>query len=182
MENQITVFPDGRIRLDVQAVRDPEIETLPRIGLRLFLPGSMKQAAWFGMGPWETYIDKHHAGYHGVFRSSVAELQEDYIRPQENGSHYDCDYVVVKSPELALTVGTGNPLQTFSFNASVYTQEELETKKHNYELEPCGSTVLCLDHKLAGIGSKSCGPDLSEKYRVCDDIFRFSFLLKPEEI
>jgi beta-galactosidase len=182
MENQITVFPDGRIRLDVQAVRDPEIETLPRIGLRLFLPGSMKQAAWFGMGPRETYIDKHHAGYHGVFRSSVAELQEDYIRPQENGSHYDCDYVVVKSPELALTVGTGDPLQTFSFNASVYTQEELETKKHNYELEPCGSTVLCLDHKLAGIGSKSCGPDLSEKYRVCDDIFRFSFLLKPEEI
>ena len=182
MENQITVFPDGRIRLDVQAARDPEIETLPRIGLRLFLPGSMKQAAWFGMGPRETYIDKHHAGYHGVFRSSVAELQEDYIRPQENGSHYDCDYVVVKSPELALTVGTGDPLQTFSFNASVYTQEELETKKHNYELEPCGSTVLCLDHKLAGIGSKSCGPDLSEKYRVCDDIFRFSFLLKPEEI
>ena len=182
MENQITVFPDGRIRLDVQAARDPEIETLPRIGLRLFLPGSMKQAAWFGMGPRETYIDKHHAGYHGVFRSSVAELQEDYIRPQENGSHYDCDYVVVKSPELTLTVGTGDPLQTFSFNASVYTQEELETKKHNYELEPCGSTVLCLDHKLAGIGSKSCGPDLSEKYRVCDDIFRFSFLLKPEEI
>ncbi len=182
MENQITVFPDGRIRLDVQAARDPEIETLPRIGLRLFLPGSMKQAAWFGMGPRETYIDKHHAGYHGVFRSSVAELQEDYIRPQENGSHYDCDYVIVKSPELTLTVGTGDPLQTFSFNASVYTQEELETKKHNYELEPCGSTVLCLDHKLAGIGSKSCGPDLSEKYRVCDDIFRFSFLLKPEEI
>ena len=182
MENQITVFPDGRIRLDVQAARDPEIETLPRIGLRLFLPGSMKQAAWFGMGPRETYIDKHHAGYHGVFRSSVAELQEDYIRPQENGSHYDCDYVVVKSPELTLTVGTGDPLQTFSFNVSVYTQEELETKKHNYELEPCGSTVLCLDHKLAGIGSKSCGPDLSEKYRVCDDIFRFSFLLKPEEI
>jgi beta-galactosidase len=182
MENQITVFPDGRIRLDVQAARDPEIETLPRIGLRLFLPGSMKQAAWFGMGPRETYIDKHHAGYHGVFRSSVAELQEDYIRPQENGSHYDCDYVVVKSPELTLTVGTGDPLQTFSFNASVYTQEELETKKHNYELEPCGSTVLCLDHKLAGIGSKSCGPDLSEKYRVCDDICRFSFLLKPEEI
>ena len=182
MENQITVFPDGRIRLDVQAVRDPEIETLPRIGLRLFLPGSMKQAAWFGMGPRETYIDKHHAGYHGVFRSSVAELQEDYIRPQENGSHYDCDYVVVKSPELTLTVGTGDSLQTFSFNAPVYTQEELETKKHNYELEPCGSTVLCLDHKLAGIGSKSCGPDLSEKYRVCDEIFRFSFLLKPEEI
>ena len=55
----------------------------------------------------------------------------------------------------------------------------LEYKKHNYELVPCGSTVLCLDHKMAGIGSKSCGPDLSEEYRISDETFRFGFMLKP---
>jgi hypothetical protein len=33
---------------------------------------------------------------------------------------------------------------------------------------------------MAGIGSKSCGPDLSPEYRVSDDTFRFSFVLKPE--
>ncbi len=153
-----------------------------KIGLRLFLPAAMRQVSYFGMGPCETYIDKHHAGYHGVFRSTVSDLQEDYIRPQENGSHYDCDYVTVKGAGISLTAATGDPGQTFSFNASVYTQEELESKRHNYELVPCGSTVLCLDHKLAGIGSKSCGPDLSEKYRVCSDTFRFSFVLKPEVI
>ena len=182
MENTVTVYPDGRIRLDVNAAKDPEIAALPRIGLRLFLPAAMRQVSYFGMGPCETYIDKHHAGYHGVFRSTVSDLQEDYIRPQENGSHYDCDYVTVKGAGISLTAATGDPGQTFSFNASVYTQEELESKKHNYELVPCGSTVLCLDHKLAGIGSKSCGPDLSEKYRVCSDTFRFSFVLKPEAI
>jgi beta-galactosidase len=74
---------------------------------------------------------------------------------------------------------SANPGKTFSFNASVYTQEELEHKKHNYELVPCGSTVLCLDHKMAGIGSKSCGPDLSEEYRISDETFRFGFMLKP---
>ena len=142
----------------------------------------MKQVSWFGMGPGETYIDKHHSGYHGAFRSSVADLQEDYIKPQENGSHYDCDYVVVKSAGQSLTAVSGLPGQTFSFNASVFTQEELESRRHNYELVPCGSTVLCLDHRMAGIGSKSCGPDLSEKYRVSDEKYHFSFLLKPEEI
>ena len=182
MDNTVTVYPDGRIRLNVNAAKDPEIATLPRIGLRLFLPAAMRQVSYFGMGPCETYIDKHHAGYHGVFRSTVSDLQEDYIRPQENGSHYDCDYVTVKGAGISLTAATGDPGQTFSFNASIYTQEELESKKHNYELVPCGSTVLCLDHKLAGIGSKSCGPDLSEKYRVCSDTFRFSFVLKPEVI
>ena len=182
MDNKITVYGDGRIRLDVKADKDPEIETLPRIGLRLFLPASMKHVSWYGMGPCETYIDKHHSGYHGLFKAQVPELQEDYIRPQENGSHFDCDYVSIKSADLALTAASGDAGQTFSFNASVYTQEELESRKHNYELEPCGSTVLCLDHRMAGIGSKSCGPDLPEKYRVCSDSYRFSFLLRPEEV
>ena len=39
-------------------------------------------------------------------------------------------------------------------------------KKHNYELEKCGDTVLCVDAVMAGVGSASCGPALSEKYRI----------------
>lgn len=45
----------------------------------------------------------------------------------------------------------------FSFNASIYTQEELTEKKQNFELVPCGSTVLNLDFRQNGIGSNSCG-------------------------
>ena len=184
MNNKITVFADGRILLSVHADKDPEYRTLPRIGIRLFLCGGMKKVRYFGMGPMETYIDKHHAGHHGYFKGTTASMQEDYIRPQENGSHFDCDFVTVKGKGLRLTVACADadPDSTFSFNASVYTQEELEQKRHNYELEPCGSTVLCIDHKMAGIGSQSCGPELSPKYRVADDTFRFAFMLKPEEM
>ena len=81
---------------------------------------------------------------------------------------------------LTAACADADPDRTFSFNVSLFTQEELEHKRHNYELEPCGSTVLCIDHQLAGIGSKSCGPDLLPKYRVCSEDFRFSFILKPE--
>ena len=184
MNNKVTVFADGRIRLDVLADKDPEYECLPRIGLRFFLCGGMKKVRYFGMGPMETYIDKHHAGHHGYFKATAASMQEDYIRPQENGSHFDCDFVTVKGKGLRFTVAAAeaDPDSTFSFNASVYTQEELERKKHNYELEPCGSTVLCVDHKMAGIGSHSCGPELLPKYRVAGDKFRFSLMLKPEEM
>ena len=45
------------------------------------------------MGPQESYVDKCRASSHGIYRSSVDEMHEDYIRPQENGSHADCDYV-----------------------------------------------------------------------------------------
>ena len=184
INNKVTVFPDGRIHFDIQAVKDPEIENLPRIGLRLFLNKDMDQVSYYGMGPGETYIDKHHSGRHGCYTGTAASMHEDYIRPQENGSHYDCDYVSVKGKDLSFTVACADQDtdQTFSFNISVFTQEELEHKCHNYELEPCGSTVLCIDHRMAGIGSKSCGPDLLPEYQVCGPDYHFAFILKPEEL
>ena len=180
----VTVFPDGRILLDIQAAKDPEIETLPRIGLRLFLCKNMDKVRYYGMGPGETYIDKHHSGRHGFFKGTAASMHEDYIRPQENSSHCDCDFVCIEGDALRLTVACADedPDQTFSFNVSSFTQEELEHKRHNYELTPCSSTVLCIDHQLAGIGSNSCGPDLLRKYSVCSENFHFTFILKPEAL
>lgn len=70
---------------------------------------------------------------------------------------------------------------TFSFNASAYTQEELTAKAHSYELEECGSTVLCLDYVQSGIGSNSCGPELSEKYRMDQEKFTFEVKLLCED-
>ena len=176
-----SIYPDGSIRMEVAAEKDREFLTLPRIGLRLFLDPALGEVTYYGIGPHESYIDKCRSGKHGTYQSSVADLLEDYIRPQENGSHTGCDYVRLEGDGLAFTAATGDE-NTFSFNASVYTQEELETKRHNYELTPCGSTVLCIDHKMAGIGSKSCGPDLSEEYRVDADIYHFVFLMRPDTI
>ncbi|MBR3170457.1 MAG: DUF4981 domain-containing protein [Lachnospiraceae bacterium] len=172
-----SIYPDGSIRMEIAAEKDREFLTLPRIGLRLFLDPALGEVTYYGIGPHESYIDKCRSGKHGTYQSSVADLLEDYIRPQENGSHTGCDYVRLEGDGLTFTVATGDE-NTFSFNASVYTQEELETKRHNYELTPCGSTVLCIDHKMAGIGSKSCGPDLSEEYRVDTDNYNFVFLIK----
>ena len=67
----------------------------------------------------------------------------------------------------------------FSFNASYYTQEELEKKTHNYELTESDSVVFCVDYALNGIGSNSCGPVVLEQYRFDDVLFRFQFTLIP---
>ena len=103
-------------------------------------------------------------------------MHEDYIRPQENSSHYDCDYVEITDGKCGIAAVSG---KTFSFNASVYTQEELERAPHNYELKESGSTVLCLDYALNGIGSNSCGPELIDKYRFSETEFDFRIKLVP---
>ena len=178
IDTEYRIRSDGSVRMQFHAIKDPQFRTLPRIGIRMFLDPSLDTAEYFGIGPYESYIDKCRGGHHGVFRSAVIDLHEDYIRPQENGSHCDCSYVRLTGNGLSFTAAAEYD-DTFSFNASIYTQEELEAKQHNYELEPCSAAVLCLDHKMAGIGSKSCGPDLSPQYRIDADEYRFGFVVRP---
>lgn len=167
----------GQISVKMDVTRDMDFPELPRFGLRLFIPKEMDQVTYFGMGPGESYVDKCRASSHGVYYSSVADLHEDYLKPQENGSHNDCDYVVVSGEDSAVKAYGEKP---FSFNASVYTQEELAGKRHNFELVPCGSTVLNLDFRQNGIGSNSCGPRPKEKYRLAEEAFTFTLNLKLE--
>ncbi len=169
-----TVGAGGEVTVKLAVKRDKKFPELPRFGLRLFLPEEMDKVTFYGMGPGESYRDKCRASRHGLFVNQVDELHEDYIRPQENGSHYDCDYVKVESASCSLTAVGEN---TFSFNASRFTQEELTEKMHNYELKPCGSTVLCLDYAQNGIGSNSCGPGVLKKYRLDEEEFIFSIKL-----
>lgn len=176
MDTVWMVDAGGAVDLNMKVERCPEFPVLPRFGLRLFLSDKPDRAVYCGMGPRESYCDKHRASSHGIYEASVEELHEDYLRPQENGSHYDCAYVTVKGEKESITAMSEQP---FSFNASVYTQEELTEKAHNFELEPSGYTVLCLDYAQNGIGSNSCGPELREAYRLDERTFTFGIRLIP---
>ena len=171
-----TIDASGKIDADIEATKDGEFPDLPRFGVRMFLDKKLSDARYFGMGPQESYRDKHQAASHGLYRANVRDLHEDYIRPQENGSHYDCGYVELNNSRYGIAAFSES---TFSFNASYYTQEELEKKTHNYELAESDSVVLCVDYALNGIGSNSCGPVVLDQYRFNDVLFRFQFTLVP---
>lgn len=166
----------GKIDADIAVTKDDEFPDLPRFGVRMFLDKKLSAVRYFGMGPQESYCDKHQAASHGLYQANVDDLHEDYIRPQENGSHYDCEYVELNNSRYGIVASAE---KAFSFNASYYTQEELEKKTHNYELTESDSVVFCVDYALNGIGSNSCGPVVLEQYRFDDVLFRFQFTLIP---
>ena len=166
----------GKIDADIAVTKDDEFPDLPRFGVRMFLDKKLSAVRYFGMGPQESYCDKHQAASHGLYRTDVGDLHEDYIRPQENGSHYDCEYVELNNSRYGIVASAE---KAFSFNASYYTQEELEKKTHNYELIESDSVVFCVDYALNGIGSNSCGPVVLDQYRFDDVLFRFQFTLIP---
>lgn len=178
-----TISAEGTITAGMHVTKNPEFPVLPRFGVRMILKEDMQNINYIGMGPYESYIDKHHASWHGSFSASIDEMHEDYIMPQENGSHFDCSYVQISAPGASdmsdrtthsITVTSAEP---FSMNASPYTAEELTNAAHNYELPESNKSVLCIDYRQNGIGSNSCGPELDEKYRFDEDEWEFGFTM-----
>lgn len=174
----LTVTAAGEVHVEMDVQVNRHLSALARFGLRLFLPEELGTIDYKGYGPYENYPDKQRADWYGSFTSSVDDMHEDYVRPQENGAHQGTTWLRAAGEAQALAVYADAPI---SFNASPYTQEMLADSRHHYELQRSGSTVLCLDYKQNGVGSASCGPHLLEKYRFTEKSFRLGFWLVPEK-
>ncbi|MFT8640191.1 glycoside hydrolase family 2 TIM barrel-domain containing protein [Bifidobacterium sp.] len=189
IETVWVVRADGLVSADMKVDRDPAFPFLPRFGIRMFLPRQMDRVAYCGLGPNESYIDKHRSSYHGVFHGTTSTMYEPYIRPQENGNHHDCDWACVSDRTLAMVFlgayaqGSSPARRSgFDFQALPYTQEEMARSMHNDELVPSDSTVVCMDCPQSGLGSNSCGPELAEAYRLDAEHFDFTFSIKPSSV
>ena len=173
IETEWMIDPTGLIQLHFTANRNPVFPFLPRLGLRFFLPKEYETLNYLGYGPYDSYIDKHCATWFAAFKSTVTKEYENYIKPQEHGSHYN-------THNITLTNAIGKQLKIdalspFSFNASHYTQEELTNKSHNYELQDSNQTILCIDLAMSGIGSNSCGPGLDSCYQANQSNYHNTF-------
>lgn len=165
--------------LSQEAKQKPEVY-LPRFGLRIFMPKGFEYLTFYGYGPHASYEDMHTASYFSEFKQTVSGQYEDFIMPQEHGSHYKSKSALLYDDFLsALFVSSEDD---FSFNASHYSQEELARKGHNFELEESNYTILCLDYKMSGLGSNSCGPRPFLKDCLTATKFSFNLSLVPGRI
>ncbi len=171
------VDASGAIFCRLDAHKALEFPDLPRFGVRFFVDKALGQVTYRGLGPYENYADKKRASYHGTFSTTVEDLHEDYVTPQENGARGDCELVQIDGEGAGLDVYAIS--RTLSFNASRYTAEELTDAAHNYELEESDSTVLVVDYAHNGIGSNSCGPEVLDEYRFNATSFTHEFAVVP---
>ncbi len=164
-----TFFADGGIDVSFEGEFDDYRTFLPRLGFEF--KTSEKKFEYFGYGPYESYADMHHGSKMGMYQSDADKEYVDYIKPQEHGNHYNTKYL--KLGGFVFESNSG-----FEFNVSSYSKEELEHKKHNFELEKDKFTNVRIDYKVSGIGSGSCGPQLMEKYQMNDKNIKFDFSIK----
>lgn len=137
---------------------------LPRLGLRLGLPGACREVRWFGRGPGESYTDSREAAVVGIHASDIDALQVGYPVPQENGNHVETRWLEVSGAGLPTLRVEGDP--HFEFTARRWTSETLERARHPHDLVDSGRVWLNVDRAQLGLGSAACGPPLPGQYRI----------------
>ncbi|MDO5732327.1 MAG: glycoside hydrolase family 2 TIM barrel-domain containing protein [Eubacteriales bacterium] len=152
---------------------------LPRFGVRFFLEAGFDRMRYLGYGPEESYEDRLDAARYDIFEERVNLAFMNYIKPQESGSHCAVRELLVEADEVAMRISEIEASELgASINFSTYSQEDLTAAGHNHELEARPNSILCLDYRMSGIGSNSCGPQLPERYQLSEGVFRFAYKLE----
>jgi beta-galactosidase len=167
----------GRLALEVDGVPEGAVPaTFARVGLAMALVPAMREFAWYGLGPQETYPDTKSAGRLGRYRATLEELETPYVVPQENGHRSDVRWCQVSDGHNGLLV-TGAPL--FGFSAHPWSTAALAAARHRDELVAEARTWLHLDHRQYGLGSATCGPAPLDQYILRSEPFRFALGFWP---
>ncbi|GAB2598603.1 glycoside hydrolase family 2 TIM barrel-domain containing protein [Pseudactinotalea suaedae] len=142
----------------------PVDATVPRLGLDLELPGlgAQTRVRWFGRGFHHTYPDTGSGMRLGWFDGTVTDLQEHYLRPQDNGVRSDVRALWIEHGEHWLQIA-GEP---FSFSLRPWSDSELDAAAHPDELGETGRLVLSLNAAVHGVGSAACGPGVLPQHRL----------------
>jgi beta-galactosidase/beta-glucuronidase len=176
-EYTYTVYGGGDVLVDVHVVPGGDLPPLPRVGLKMTLPGGYEQFTWYGRGPHETYVDRKDGAQVGVYSGTVDEQYVPYVVPEENGNKTDVRWVALTDVEGDGLLVVGMPWLEVS--AHHYTAEDLTAAAHTHELTRRPEITLHLDHAQSGLGGASCGPGTLEKYLVQPQETQFSLRLKP---
>lgn len=134
---------------------------LPRIGFETQLDKSFDKVRYYGYGANEAYIDKRLACIKDVYEYTVGVSDDEYVRPQEHGSHFGSEFMELTDGKTTLRVENN-----FSFSCLPHSAKTYTNTAHSWELPESDATHLCIDYFMSGMGSNSCGPRLDKKYQV----------------
>lgn len=163
-----------------QALSD-DLPEMMRFGMLMTLPKEYDNFTWYGRGPWENYVDRHHDTFMGVWTGDVEEQAYPYFRPQETGNKTDVRWLTLKDKNNSGIRIDG--LQPLSVSATNNMPEDLDpgmTKKqqHSSDILPRKEVVLCVDLFQRGVaGLNSWGAAPLDQYRFFGKEYTYSYTI-----
>ena len=161
------------LRLTVEVLPEGDWTVpLPRLGVRLGVPGRLRRVGWYGGGPGEAYPDSRQAARVGRYTSTVDDMQTPYVYPQENGNRSAVRWLTLLDESGRGLRIEGQPLIDVSLRR--WTTEALAAAAHPTDLVPGDQVWINLDHRQNGLGSASCGPGVLPQHRLHAEPVAFS--------
>ena len=169
----------GHIRVAFKlAPKGDGLASLPRIGMTTQLPIGYDRVTWLGRGPDESYADRKASAFFGKYTLHASAFFFPYVEPQETGNRTETFWVTLTDATGKGVKVTGDP--KINFSVLPYLTSELETRKHPWELSPCGNWVLNIDYGQMGLaGEDSWGARPWPEYQLLPDReYSYGFVLE----
>lgn len=178
------VQADGTIHVQMHFLPgEKPLSEMPRLGMRLMLPGEYEQLTYLGRGPQENYADRKTGALIGRYKSTVWEQFHPYVRAQETGNHCDVRWLELRNTDgEGLRVTGDEPL---SFSAWNFPLEEIEYRPSQMERRHGGSITkqdmvwLNIDHLQMGVGGDNTwGAQVHPEYTITPHEWKYGFTIE----
>lgn len=174
--SEYSIDGNGIVTLENSIVPNGQMPAwLPRVGQQWVLDSALTRVGWFGRGPQENYPDRKSGYRVGEYQSTVEEMYEPYLIPQDYGLRTDIRRVRVTDDTGSGLEFTGNRL--FNFSAHPYSTDNLTKALYTYQLHPFDGITFNLDYATSGVGCTAAG--VFPEYQVMPMRFDFVTTIKP---
>ena len=167
---------NGEMSIDHSVVPDGDMPAwLPRVGVEWILDRSLGNVRWYGRGPQENYPDRKSGYKTGVYTSTVKDMYEPYLIPQDYGLRTDNRWVRMTDDQGTGLEFRGDKL--FNFSAQPYSTDNLTKALYTYQLQPFEGVTFNLDYATSGVGCTALS--VFTAYQVMPQRFDFRMTIKP---
>ena len=157
-----TINANGTI--DLASSYEAQSNGARRLGFSLNFPSDMSKVRYYARGPRASYIDRLDGEDFGLYETTVKDMYEPFAHPQSNGNRIGLRWLTLTNNE-----GNGVKVETsgdVAFSLTPWTEAELRTARHEWELPTSNRVVAHFDAIQQGLGNKSCGPGPLSKYEI----------------
>ena len=135
----------------------------------------MDKVSWYGRGPQENYPDRKTGYRIGSYSSTLGDMYEPYLIPQDYGLRTD-------NRRVSFTDETGAGVEFssekyFNFNAYPYTTENLTKALYTYQLQDFNGITVNVDYATSGVGCTALS--VFPPYQVMPVRYDFRLKVKP---
>ena len=173
----------GALQLGYLLVPDGQFRTLPKMGVQLALDTAYGGCRFQG-NLYETYPDRCMAVRQGCWYKEMAALAApQYVVPQEQGNRWASwvRFIRGDGPDLTVVSPDGDgPAAVLNFSVRQYADSTLSAARRWRGLRPDPFYTVSLDHRVAPLGTATCGPGVAERHTLSgDSVYAYRFVLLP---